>query len=276
MIGLGIFMLYALIVPDEDAADEIVITDSDLNHMVEIWKLTWKREPTEEELTGLVSGAIRQEILYREALKMNLDHEDEVVKRRLAQKMDFLSNDISALVNEPSDEALKSYFRENAEKYMLPARYTFQHIVFTSDNHASPNVEAERALSLIRGGQIDPLQLRGRLSLPDEYTDISATRLNNELGSDMASKLQDLPVREWSGPVQSGFGWHLVKIEEKKEPALPGFEQVRAALKRDYAYDKEKESQQRIYEQLRKGYDIDLQAKLSPELSKKIMEDVDG
>jgi hypothetical protein len=101
LIGLGIFILYSLTASKDTSRDEIVISDSDLHHMVEMWKLRWQREPTEEELIGLVSSTIREEILYREALKMNLDHDDEVVKRRLAQKTDFLSNDISAMVNQP-------------------------------------------------------------------------------------------------------------------------------------------------------------------------------
>lgn len=276
LIGLGIFFVYSFIASDEGARDEIIITDSDVSHMIEIWKLTWQREPTEEELAGLVSGAIRQEILYREALKMNLDHDDEVVKRRLAQKMDFLSNDISAIVNPPSDEVLKKYFEKHADKYKLPARYTLQQVVFTSDHYDNPEEEAKKALKNIREGRVNPTQLGKTLSLPARYTGISANRLNTELGGNFADGLRDLPGQQWAGPVESGFGWHLVKIEEFQEPALPAFKQIRGALERDYAYEKEQESQERIYQQLRLGYDIELQAELSPELSKKIKEEIDG
>ncbi len=276
LIGLGIFLVHSFIGSNQDAMDEIVITDSDVTHMVEVWKLTWQREPTEEELAGLISSAIRQEILYKEALKMNLDHDDEVVKRRLAQKMDFLSNDISAIINQPSDEVLKKYYAEHLEKYKLPARYSMQQVVFTFDNYANPKEEAEKTLKRIRLGRTDPAKLKKALSLPTRYTDVPANRLHTELGGNLASELSNLPMNEWAGPLQSGFGWHLVRVENKKEPRLPDFEQIRDALERDYAYEKERESRERIYEELRKGYNIDLQAELSPELSQRITKEING
>lgn len=276
LIGLGIFLLYNLTASGRDDRDEIVISDSDLRHLAEIWKLQWQREPTEEELVGLVTSAIREEILYREALKMNLDHDDEVVRRRLAQKMDFLSNDISALVNEPSDEDLRAYYQANAEKYRLPPRYTLRQIVFTIDNHRDPRQQAENVLARIQAGGVDPDKVGDAISLPGRFTGIYADKLQNELGGNFSEDIRNLPANAWSGPVRSGFGWHLVYIEEKEAPVLPELEQVRGVVEREYAYDKEKESQQRIYEQLRNGYEIELQANLSPELTQKIMEKIDG
>jgi parvulin-like peptidyl-prolyl isomerase len=276
LIGLGIFYLYALVGSDDDPQDTIVISDSDLTHLKEVWKLRWQREPTEEELVGIVSATIREEILYREALKMNLDHDDEVVKRRLAQKMDFLSNDISALVNQATDEDLRAYYETHSEKYMLPARYSFRQIIFTSDVREDPRHQAENALRLIGEGQVRADNLGDPLSLPGYYEDITANRLQTEFGGDMGAALADLPVQEWAGPVRSGYGWHLVYIEEREPAREPPFEEVRDELERDYAYEKEKESQQRIYQELRNGYDIKLQAQISTDLSRQIMEKING
>ena len=276
LIGLGIFLLYGLTASGDKSRDEIVISDSDLRHMVEMWKLRWQREPTEEELVGLVSATIREEIMYREALKMNLDHDDEVVRRRLAQKMDFLSNDISAMVNKPSDEVLKEYYETNVEKYKLPARYTFQQIVFTPDHHDNPKQEAEKTLERIQGDQVEIRELGDPLSLPYRYTSIYANKLNGELGGEIAGSLENMPVNKWAGPVHSGFGWHLVYIDERQEAEFPAFEDIRNELERDYAYEKEKESQERIYQQLRNGYDINLQLSLSPEISERIMKKING
>jgi hypothetical protein len=207
---------------------------------------------------------------------MNLDHDDEVVRRRLAQKMDFLSNDISAMVNKPTNEMLKEYYAANAEKYKLPARYTLQQIVFTTDHHADPKQKAEKTLEYIRENQADIRELGDPLSLPYRYTSIYATKLHDELGGEMAGLLENMPVNEWAGPVRSGYGWHLVYIEERQEAKQPAFEDVRSALERDYAYEKEKESQELIYQQLRNGYDIDLRVSLSPEISERIMEKING
>ncbi|MBC2838859.1 peptidyl-prolyl cis-trans isomerase [Robiginitalea sp. SC105] len=276
LIGLGIFLLYSVISSDKDSRDEIVISDSDLRHMQEIYKLTWQREPTEEELVGIVSSAIREEILYREALKMNLDHDDEVVKRRLAQKMDFLSNDISAIINDPSENDLREYYQANADKYRLPARYTLRQVAFTFDNHSDPRKQAEKVLGQIQAGQVDPVNAGDALSLPGRFTGIYADRLQHELGGDFSEAISGLPAQKWAGPVRSGYGWHLIYIEEKEAPRLPGLEEVRGDLERDYAYEKERESQQRIYEQLRNGYDIELQANLSPGLAEKIIAKING
>ena len=133
LIGFGLFVLYGWVSDGNDSPDKIYFDDYDMNNLIASWEMQWKRLPTDEELKSLVRQNIRQEVFYQEALKMNLDHNDEIIKRRLAQKMNFLSNDLAKL-KEPSDQDLMSYYDQNKEKYMLSPVYSLYQVSFRSDS----------------------------------------------------------------------------------------------------------------------------------------------
>jgi len=169
LIGLGIFLIYGWVSDEQSDENKIIIDDNHLSHLVSIWELQWNRPPTEEELQGILESYLKQEIFYREALKMNLDHNDEVVKRRLAQKMEFLSDDLSTLVDPATDEKLQAFYKENEEKYQVPYQFSFNQVVFTGDRHQDPESAARKALEKFGTGlpdamreQGDPLSIRYR------------------------------------------------------------------------------------------------------------------
>ena len=127
LLGFLIFVLYGIVNKENDSESVIMIDDYDMDNIIASWEMQWKRLPTDEELKSLVDLNIKQEIFYQEALKMNLDHNDEIIKRRLAQKMQFLSNDLATL-NEPTDEELKKFYDANFEDYLTSAEYSFYQI----------------------------------------------------------------------------------------------------------------------------------------------------
>ena len=133
IIGIGLFLLYGLVSEKTDSKNTIIINDFDLDNIISSWEMQWKRLPTEQELQNLIDQNIKQEIFYQEALKMNLDHNDEIIKRRLAQKMQFLSNDIAKLV-EPTDKELNEYYQKHSDKYLAPPSYSLYQITFSADN----------------------------------------------------------------------------------------------------------------------------------------------
>ncbi|NMM48281.1 peptidyl-prolyl cis-trans isomerase [Marinigracilibium pacificum] len=274
LIGFAIFIVYALTVDDNDSENAIIIDNSDISHMVSIWELQWQRKPTTEELSGLISKTLKQEIMYREALKMNLDHNDEVIKRRLAQKMDFITSDVSAMVNNPTDKDLKNYYNKYSERYMRPAQYSFYQICFTFDNHSDPVNQAKSVLEEHGNVSIEEFtKLGDPLPFPFYYESIYANKLNSELGGNIAETMEGLPLNQWTGPVESGFGTHLVYITEKIEPQLPSFTQMKDVIKRDYDYDMEQESREKIYENLKSSYNIKLEADINKELREKILKE---
>jgi len=258
LIGLALFLLYGLVNNKTNSKNTIVINDFDLNNIVASWKMQWKRPPTEKELQNLINQNIKQEIFYQEALKMNLDHNDEIIKRRLSQKMQFLSNDIAAMI-EPTDDDLKAYYKEHANKYLTPPSYSLYQITFSPDNRKDNYKDALETLEQFPNATFNEMKNWGD-ALPFNYyfEDINANELGLQLGSKFPEVLKNLETGMWVGPIPSGFGYHLVYITFKISPQLPDFDLIKKGILRDYEYDNQKEINELIYKELKKKYDIQI------------------
>ena len=147
MIGALIFVLFSIVNNDEMTVsnNKIVVSTDDIERLSSNWSRKWNRPPTVIELQGLVESFIREEVYYREALALGLDQNDTILRRRLMQKMEFLSNDLAEL-NTPDETALNDYFLDHQDKYELPARVTFTHIYFSRDKHGGQAVAKARTV----------------------------------------------------------------------------------------------------------------------------------
>lgn len=256
LFGLILFLLYGLVNKKDDGENTIVIDDYDMKNIIASWEMQWKRLPTDEELKSLIEQNIKQEIFYQEALKMNLDHNDEIIKRRLAQKMQFLSNDL-ATIAEPSEEDLKVFYKENIDDYLSPYSYSLYQIIFNPDRRNDPKKDAMAAKDRIE--TIDPNLVKDqgdKMPFPYFFKETDAIELQRQLGKRFSDQLEDLPVGQWLGPIQSGFGYHLVYILERTEPQKPDFKAVRNELVRDLEYRNQQRLDQLIFEELKKRYEI--------------------
>ena len=261
LIGCSLFVLYGLVNKKTDSKDTILINDFDVSNIIASWEMQWKRLPTEQELQNLIDLNIKQEIFYQEALKMNLDHNDEIIKRRLAQKMQFLSNDIAS-VFEPTEEDLQSYLDKNIEKYLTPYTYSLYQITFSPDNRNDPFNDASVVLNENLNASFDEMKSKGdNLPISYQFTNASASDLALKLGSKFPEALKDLTINTWTGPIPSGFGFHLVYITDIIEPRQPMLDDIRKTVIRDYEYDFQKEIDERIYQDLKKQYDIQIDIK---------------
>mgnify|MGYP000315481143 CR=1 FL=1 len=245
---------------EADAAGErIVIDQQEFDHLKQLWKIQWKRDPAPSDIHALLDRHLRQEVFYREALRMNLDHNDEIIKKRLSQKMEAVANDLSALTQPPTDERLREFYLANADFFRLPPAFEFRQVLFLS-NEEDAETELTATLSaLCDGGEIPPNRVR-KASIVNDWPLTSVNDLENAFGGDFARSLGTLPVGEWSGPIQSGYGFHLVFIQTKQEALVPEFEAVRDYVAREYDYRTEMESQDRVFEELRGKYRIDITA----------------
>jgi len=256
LIGLGFFILYSLVNKQNDGEDTIVIDNYDINNIIASWELQWKRLPTDEELKSLIQQDIKQEIFYQEALKMNLDHNNEIIKRRLAQKMQFLSNDLAAM-NEPTIDELKKYYDLHFENYLTPYSYSFYQLVFSQDNRKNPKLDAENVLLQLGDASMDEIERKGdRLPFPFYFENVDAEEISRQLGVQFSKSLEALETGIWVGPVSSGFGYHLLYLKEKVTPQIPDFENVKAEVLRDMEYDHQKKLNELIFEELKKKYTI--------------------
>lgn len=257
IIGAALFLVYGLVNDKTSSKDTIIINDFDVSSIISKWEMQWKRAPTEKELQNLINLNIKQEVFYQEALKMNLDHNDEIIKRRLAQKMKFLSNDIAAMV-EPTATLLNAYYIEHESKYLEPTYYTLYQITFSSDNRKDNYSDAQETLKQFPAVSFDEMRDKGDI-LPFNYhfENVNANELGLQLGSKFSEALDKQEINRWVGPVPSGFGYHLVYITHKEAPKLPPFERVKKVVVRDYEYDKQQEINEFIYQEFKKKYAIE-------------------
>ena len=188
----------------------------------------WQRPPTLEEMRHLLDGKIREEVLSREAMALGLDKADTIIKRRLAQKLEFVMEDASAL-REPADDGLRRWFAQNAQRFALPSLVTFRHLYFSPDlRGARVRDDAIEALRKLAGKPEEAPELQG-LSDPFMFQDLYAERSPDQVagifGTAFAQALLRLEQGKWEGPVKSGLGWHLVWVKSTMPGRIPGFEE---------------------------------------------------
>lgn len=256
VLGVVLFGLYAIFGQKQEAeSKEIVITNQQIALLATMWEKQWRRPPTPQEMQGLVESFIREEVLYREALAMGLDRDDTVVRRRLAQKIEFLAQDL-ATQGEPGDAELRTFFAENSERFEIPARVTFTHVYLNLDERSEAVFDdADRILGALRAGA-DPNQQGDRFMLQSRYVGLDRQGVARNFGSQFAESVFALTSDDWEGPVQSGYGLHLVRIEGRDEAYLPPFEEVRLRVRDEFISNRRREVDELFYQRLREGYTI--------------------
>jgi len=256
VLGLILFGLYVVFGEKQEAeSKEIVISTQQIELLASMWEKQWRRPPTPQELNGLVQSFIREEVLYREALAMGLDRDDMVVRRRLAQKIEFLAQDL-ATQGEPGDAELRTFYQENAEDFEAPGTVTFTHVYVNLDNREEDAFEdADRILAELRQGA-DPMQLGDRFMLQSHYADLTQQGVARNFGNSFAEDIFELVPGTWEGPVQSGYGLHLVQIENREEAFMPPFEEVRPRVRDEFMSNRRREVDELFFERLRENYEV--------------------
>jgi peptidyl-prolyl cis-trans isomerase C len=261
LIGAAGFVLYGYLHRGESANTnyKIYLSLDDLKQLDISFVSQWQRQPTPEEFTGLVEQFIRQEILYREGLAMGLDKDDTIVKRRMAQKMEFLSEDVTG-AHEPSTAELQAWYASHTQMFALPERATFRHLYFSMDHHGvDAKKDAQAALRRIaqmpedRGAEeahADPFMFL------DYYADRAPDQLAKEFGPTFATELFKLKTGEWQGPIESGYGWHLIWIESIAPGKVPAFEEVEPDVKTAWLADQKAIEWQKAYAAMRAKYEV--------------------
>lgn len=258
-LGAGLFLLFGLVGgSNEGRTDRIEVSATQVELLAEGFARTWQRPPTPQELNGLVENHIRDEIYYREALAMGLDRDDTIVRRRMRQKLEFLTDDIMAAV-EPAEAELRTYLSEHQEKFKVAGRVTFEQIYFNRDRRGDAAVnDAEELLRRLQtnGANVDPGTLGDSLLLPAEYDDVSEDEVVSRLGRQFAESLDELPIGRWVGPIESGYGLHLVLIRHRQPAEVPAFDDVREIVEREWRADRRVEAKEAFYQGLRGRYEV--------------------
>jgi peptidyl-prolyl cis-trans isomerase C len=263
LVGLIMFIIYGALNPGPGRGgtglNQIVLTEDDMRQLEIVFSAQWQRLPTPEELNGLINSRVREEILYREALALGLDKEDTIVKRRMAQKMEFLAEDLSAL-REPTTEELRAWFERNSRQFALPPRTTFRHLYFSPDRRGqNARTDAVDALNKLAGKPEDSpaaAALADPFMFQDYYGDHTPEHLTKEFGPNFANSLFQLKPGSWQGPIKSGYGWHLVWIDSITPGRVPQFEEVETDVKSAWTEDLRDEFKSKAYEAMREKYEV--------------------
>jgi peptidyl-prolyl cis-trans isomerase C len=202
----------------------------------------WNRPPTWQELKGLIDQRVREEILYRQALDLGLDQGDEVIRQRLAQKMEALLDSRTADVQWASPQELRDWFSANADRFRTSERITFRQLFF-SPQQRGPHAPADAALALAQLASQEAdwpgaAALADTSVLQDRYRDCSSQEVNEVFGAKFCRRLFALKSGCWQGPIESALGWHLVLVESTQPSRLPAFEEIRADVGRAWAAEK--------------------------------------
>ncbi len=260
-IGAAIYLLYAVF--SEPAAKEtdktVVVSAGEIEWMNTAWQKRWNRPPTTEELDGLIKQYIKETVLYREALTMGLNKHDQVIRRRLAQKLEFLAKDLVALTP-PTEKELQAYFMEHQEYYTEPTLFTFSQVFIDPDKRGDATLddaEKIKAALIAMGENIDDVnELGDNLMLQNYYPEKDQAEIEKQFGSGFAESLVELSPGQWHGPVLSGYGVHLVYLHSIVEPPAIVLEDVHERVTLDWETEKGIELNQQFYKSLREQYTI--------------------
>ncbi|MBA5777534.1 peptidyl-prolyl cis-trans isomerase [Stappia sp. F7233] len=238
---------------------EIRYTVDDVARLILGFETQWNRPPTQAEFNALVEDRVREDILYREALALGLDKDDTIVRRRMAQKMQFLAEDIAA-AREPTIAELKSWYADNNRLFEMAPRLSFRHIYFSPDRRGkNAQADAAAALEELSGTSADRVEGSGlgdRFMFQDYYGERSLQAIAREFGAGFAQSIDDLQPGVWSGPVQSGLGWHLVRVDKVIAGRVPRFEEVANEVKTAWLGQQKAEAWRKSYDEMRAKYTV--------------------
>jgi peptidyl-prolyl cis-trans isomerase C len=262
LIGAALFAVYSALHSKEAASTDskkIVLTANDVDQISLMWQAQGRPAPTADQIQSLLDNKIREEVLYREALALGLDKEDTIVKRRMAQKMDFVAEDLSDL-REPTREELKAWIAKNGERFKVPGRASFRHLYFSFDKHGNQTAAvAAEALKKIEGKSSDSPEaaaVADPFMFQDYYGDRSFDELSKTFGPTFARSLFMQKMGSWHGPIESGYGWHLVFIDSLTPARVPDFEEIETDVRTQWVSAQRQETKQRMYEEMKSHYEI--------------------
>ncbi|WP_439107122.1 peptidyl-prolyl cis-trans isomerase [Congregibacter sp.] len=259
VIGVAFFLGYFFLNGTESSTESIVVSTAQQEQLVASYSRVWRRPPNAEELKGLLDDWVREEIANREAMNLGLATNDLVVRRRLRQKYESFMDQIAASV-EPTESELEAWYAEHADGYREDARYSLRQRFFSSDRRDDANADAAAALAQLDVNSPElTAELGDALAMPQHFENNRETELTNRFGQAFTERLPDLPIAQWSGPVPSAYGFHLVFIESADSQRQPPLEDVRDAVLRDWRAEQIDTARDALYAGLLKRYKVEIQ-----------------
>ena len=259
-LGAGLFLFFRLTGGDPRESNRIVISRGQIEHLSAAFARTWSRPPTDEELKHLVDDSVREEIAEREARAMGLDREDTVVRRRLRQKFEFVAEEI-ADSDKPTDAQLEAWMKAHPDSFRMEPRVAFRQVYLDRARRGKGTpADAAKLLARLRaaGPEADIRDLGDGVMLAAEVPLSTAFDIAKTFGGDFTAALLKVEPGRWTGPVESGFGTHLVFVSERVEGRALPLSEIRESVERDFLAQRRKERLEALYEGLLKKYRVEV------------------
>lgn len=267
LLGLLVFLAYRWMGEDAGSPDEIVVTRGQLANLAGTFQRTWRRPPSPEEMQGLIREYVRLELAYRESEARELDRNDIVIKRRLQQKLELLAEDLAGL-DPPTTAELQAYLDASPDRFRAPAMYSFEHIYFSPERRgAQAEHDAAQLLQALRGGGVseDPATLGDFIDLPTRFGATPDMELDKVFGPGFAEQIASYPAGEWSGPAHSGYGLHLVRIDERTQSRVPALEEIEDKVRFELLSARRATAVDALYEALARKYTVRVEPATAPD-----------
>jgi len=247
---------------DRSGPESIVVTRDDVDSLAAAFARTWQRPPSGEELESLIDDHVREEVYVRAAIAMGLDDDDVIIRRRLRQKMEFVSEDLASRA-EPTDDQLRAYLESHPDAFRAPRRLSFRQVYLDPARHGE-NVARDAEELLVRLGELGPdADVSGfgdSVMLESAYPSMAETEIARLFGDQFAAALGALPLGRWQGPIRSGYGLHLVAVSERREGRMPDLDEARDAVRREWDDARRLEANETFYQGLLKQYVVTIDA----------------
>lgn len=262
-LALLIFAAYAVLAPPAQQAPvgSIVVSSGKIDQMAAIFARTWQRPPGPDELKGLIDDYVKEEIYVREALALGLDKDDVVIRRRLRQKMEFMTDaDVDALA--PSDTELQTYLDAHPDVFAERPQFAFQQVFLNPDKHrGTEESDASALLAVMRSNPgADPATAGDASLLPPEQPLTDIATIGSLFGPDVADAMTQAEPGVWTGPVASPFGLHLIRVTARQSGRVPPLAEIRDAVQREWANARRQEIEAQRLADLISRYTITIEA----------------
>ena len=259
LIGTGLFLAYGWLHGRASfSRDTIVITEGRIEQLAAGFAGLHRRPPTREELDGMVQDAVREEVLYREAMALHLDADDVIVRRHLAQKLQFVSEDTHP-VAEPTQAQLRDFLAQHPQQFQAERGYSFTQVFLNPQRHGSQlQADAQRLLAALRTAPDDAALVKGGdpFLLDSHFERLPAGETARLFGADFEKALRTIATGQWQGPVTSSLGTHLVLLRLRDEPGPPQLADIQAEVRRAWMNEQRELANARFYAELRRRYDV--------------------
>ncbi len=216
-----------------------------------------------EEVQNLVDDYVRQEALYREALRMSMDQGDPVIRERLVQKVEFLLENLAVENMNPTDQQLEGFYETHKADYRLDSVYTFTHIFFDAQQGGMEDAKKRAQALLSTAAEIsygESAQYGDRYPFLQNYVERTRDFVSNNFSADFVTALDAMAIGEalWQGPVSSRYGYHLVMLMARSEPFIPSLTEIVERVVDDYRFEAQLRSRQDAGDKVVAEYDVQI------------------